>query len=83
MAREKRKPKKAIRAIGIILAVVVVFAAGFTLVSHAVYHRSDMATIVEIYFRISGTKKKFSDPEECADYMALRQNAKDDTLPAK
>ena len=64
MTEEKRKPKKGLKVVGIVLAVLLLLAAGFTIVSHAVYHRSGMATLVEIYFHISGTKKKFSDPEE-------------------
>ena len=83
MTEQKRKPKKGLKILAIVLAVLIVIFAGFTLVSHVVYHRSDMATLVELYFRVSGTKKKFADPEECADYIELRRNAGDYTLTAK
>ena len=83
MAEKKRKPKKGLKIAGIVLAVLLVLAAGFTVISHAVYHRSDMATLVEIYFRISGTRKKFSDPAECADYIELRRAAEEYELTAE
>lgn len=83
MAENKRKQKKGLKAAGIVLAVLLLLVAGFTVISHAVHHRSDMAEIVEIYFRISGTKKKFADPKECADYIELRRSAEDYTLTAR
>ena len=83
MTEKKRKPKKGLKNLSIVLAMLIVIFAGFTLVSHAVYHRSDMATLVELYFRVSGTKKKFADPEECTDYIELRRNAGEYTLTAK
>ena len=75
MKKEKKKSKKAIKVVGIILAVILVFTAGFTIVSHAVWHRSDMATIVELYFRISGTKNKFANADECQSYIEQRKTA--------
>ena len=75
MKKETKKSKKAIKVIGIILAVIIVFTAIFTIVSHAVWHRSDMATIVELYFRISGTKNKFANPDECESYIEQRRTA--------
>lgn len=83
MTEQKRKPKKGLKNLAIVLAILIVIFAGFTLVSHAVYHRSDMATLVELYFRASGTKKKFADPEECDDYIELRRNAEEYTLTTK
>ena len=79
----KKKPKKWVKIVGIVLAVLLVIAAGFTVVSHAVYHRSDMATLVEIYFRVLGTKKKFADAEECAEYIEQRRNTGEYVLTAK
>ena len=79
----KKKPNKAVKIVGIVLAVLLVIAAGFTVVSHAVYHRSDMATAAELLFRIQGTKKKFSDPQECADYIEQRRNAGEYVLTQK
>ena len=45
MTETRKKPPKAVKAVGSVLAVLLVLAAGFTVVSHAVYHRSDMATL--------------------------------------
>jgi len=84
MANSKKKgSKKAVKVICIILAIFIVLFAGFTVVSHAVYHRSDMATVVELFFRVSGTKKKFSDAEECAEYIEQRRSAEDYVLTSK
>ena len=83
MTETRKKPPKAVKAVGSVLAVLLIIAAGFTVVSHAVYHRSDMATLVEIYFRILGTKKKFADVEECAEYIEQRRNAGEYALTAK
>ena len=69
----KKKSNKAVRIVGIVLAVLLVIAAGFTAASHAVWLRSDMATAAELLFRIQGAKKKFSDPQECADYIEQRR----------
>lgn len=83
MTETRKKPPKAVKAVGSVLAVLLVLAAGFTVVSHAVYHRSDMATLAEIYFRVLGTKKKFADTEECAKYIEQRRNAGEYALTAK
>ncbi|MBR1423505.1 MAG: alpha/beta hydrolase [Ruminococcus sp.] len=80
---KKKKSGKTLRVVCIILAVLVVLVGGFTIVSHAVYHRSDMATLVEIYFRISGTKNKFADEKECAEYIEMRRNAAEYVLDVK
>lgn len=77
---KKKKLPKAAKAAGILLLVLIIIWGGFTTVSHAVYHRSDMATAVEIFFRISGMKSKFVDAEECAEYIEERRNAEEYTL---
>ena len=83
MATEKKKTsKKALRVIGIVLAVILVLFIGFSIVSHAVYHRSNMATAAELLFRIQGSKKTFSDPQTVADYIAKRAEAEDYVLDA-
>ncbi len=75
-----RTTHKAARRLGIVLLVLAVIVGGFTVVSHAVYHRSNMATLVEIYFRVTGTKTKFEDEQACADYIAERADAEEYTL---
>ena len=80
---KQEKPPKIYKVIGTILAVLLVFEAGLTVVSHAVYHRSDMATIVELYFRVIGTKDKFADADKCAEYIEERRDAEAYTLDVK
>lgn len=82
MEKNKKLPG-AVKILGIVLLVLVVVWGGFTIVSHAVYHRSNMATLVEIYFRVIGTKDTFSDDEKCAEYIEERQNADEYTLNVK
>ena len=83
MTERKKKPAKTVTAVGIVLAALIVIFAGFTIVSHAVYHRSDMATAAELLFRVQGTKKKFSNPKECAEYIEQRRSAGEYVLTAK
>jgi len=78
-----KKSHKALKVIGIILVVLIVLFASLTIVSHAVYHRSNMATLAELYLRVSGTKAKFEDPDECAAYIAKRAGAENYVLDAK
>ena len=42
---KQKKTTKPYKTIGIVLAALVLLAAGLTIVSHAVYHRSDMAPL--------------------------------------
>ena len=74
---KKKGSRRALKGICIVLAVIIVLVGGFTIVSHAVYHRSDMATLVELFFRVSGTKAKFQDAKKCAAYIEERRNAEE------
>lgn len=74
---KKQKSGKVVKVICIVLAVIVVLFGSFTIVSHAVYRRSDMATAVELLFRIQGSKKAFSDPQKVADFIEKRAEAED------
>ena len=80
---KKKTPGKAGKVICVILAVVIVLIAALTVVSHTVYHRSNMATLSEVFLRIAGTKQKFSDAEKCAAYIAERGDAEPYTLNTK
>ncbi len=82
MTAKRGNRGKTIRIMGVIVAAIVTALAIFTIISHAVYHRSDMATAVELYFRVSGTKHKFADADACADYIAKRGEAKEYALNA-
>ena len=78
-----KKSEKALKVIGIILAVLIVLFAALTIVSHAVYHRSNMATLAEFYLKVSGTKAKFENPDECAAYIEKRAGAESYVLDTK
>jgi len=70
----KRLKKKAVKVLIIIAAAWAVLFSGFTVVSHAVYHRSDMATVIEIVIRLTGTKSMFSDADVCAAFISQRES---------
>jgi len=78
-----KKSRKALKVIGIILAGLIVLFAALSIVSHAVYHRSNMATLSELYLRISGTKAKFEDADKCAAYIEKRAGAESYVLDTK
>ena len=78
-----KKSRKALKVIGIILAVLIVLFGALTVVSHAVYHRSNMATLSELYLRISGTKAKFENADKCAAYIEKRASAKSYVMDTK
>ncbi|MBQ8972377.1 MAG: alpha/beta hydrolase [Clostridia bacterium] len=82
MKAKKGGKGKLRKAVGIALCAIIAFLAIFTVVSHAVFRRSDMATAVEIYFRLSGTKHKFADPDACAAFIAQRGEAPEYSLNA-
>ena len=80
---KKKGQKKVVIVICIVLVITTVLGAGLTAVSHGVYHRSDMATLSEVFLRITGTKRKFVDAEKCAAYIEERGNAEPYTLDTK
>ena len=80
---KKKSSKKALKIIVIIVCVIAILFGGLTVVSHAVWHRSDMATLSEAVLRIAKTKSKFEDEEECAKYVELRKAAEPYTLDTK
>ncbi len=79
---KKKKPGKAAKVICIILVVIAVLLGSFAIISHAVYHRSVMATAAELLFRIQGTKKTFSNPQRTAEYIEERAEAEEYVLDA-
>jgi len=88
--KQKRMPKekksgsrKALKVICIILAILVVVFAGLDVSSRLAYHRSGIATIAEWVIRLGGSKSKFTDPDKCAEYIALRGQTEPYTLNIK
>lgn len=58
-----RRAPMAAKVAGVLAGVPAVAAAGYTLVSHAVFHRSNRSTAAEIYMRATGgSKKLLKDP---------------------
>lgn len=53
-----RTAPKIVKVIGALAGVPAVIAAGYTIVSHAVFHRSNPSTAAEIYLRATGGGKK-------------------------
>ena len=64
-----------------IISIILFLFLGLFTISHAVYHRSVMATIVEAYFKVIGTKDKFQYESDVQDYIKLKENAKKFELP--
>lgn len=56
-----RKAPKAARVIGAVMAAPAALSAGYALVSHLVFHRSNMSTATELYLRATGGKKMLKD----------------------
>ena len=53
-----RKLPKVVKVLGAVTAVPAAIAAGYTVVSHAVFHRSNTSTAAEVYLRATGGGKK-------------------------
>jgi acetyl esterase/lipase len=60
---------KALTAAGAAVAAPLVAWAGFSVVSHALYHRSNFSTASELYFRLTAGRKKLSDPLTFDNYL--------------
>lgn len=60
---------KALTIIGGAVAAPIVVWAGISAVSHGLYHRSNMSTFSEAYFRINGGRKKLADPIAFDNYL--------------
>ncbi|MDD5799893.1 MAG: alpha/beta hydrolase [Coriobacteriales bacterium] len=56
----------------------VVAALGFSAVSHGVYHRSDMATMSEMYQWLKGYRKRVDEPIAWDNYILNRASANEE-----
>lgn len=56
-------------AAGVAVAAPVAAWLGFTAVSHAVFHRSNMSTASEIYFRLTSNRTKLADSIAFDNYL--------------
>lgn len=53
-----RKAPKIVKVLGAIASVPAALAAGYTLISHALYHRSNLSTAQEVYLKATGGGKE-------------------------
>ena len=60
---------KAFTAAGIAIAAPLAAWAGFSAVSHGIYHRSNMSTASEIYFLLTSNRRKLADPIAFDNYL--------------
>lgn len=63
------KHKALTAAAGFAIAAPLAAWVGFSAVSHAGYHRSNMSTASEVYFRATGSRKKLADPIAFDNYL--------------
>ena len=60
---------KALSAVGVTIATPLAAWAGFSAVSHGLFHRSNLSTFSEAYFRLTGNRKKLADPITFDNYV--------------
>lgn len=80
-----RKAPKAARVLGAAVGIPAVLAAGYTLVSHLVYHRSNLSTASELYLKATGGGKRFLKDMILLDNTILQSAESNDrryTIPS-
>lgn len=66
------------KAAAIAVGVPLALFGGFTIISHAVWHRSKMGTVNEILNRIYSSKEKYSDSIQFDNYLHERAELNED-----
>ncbi len=66
---------KAIAVAGVAVAAPLVAWAGFSAVSHGLWHRSNMSTASEIYFRLTSNRQKLADPIAFDNYLLAQASS--------
>ena len=64
--------KALVTAGSVAAAVPLVAWAGFGALSHIVYHRSNFSTASEMYFRLTGNRKRLADPITFDNFLLKR-----------
>ena len=85
MATKSKTPlRRALKVAGVAACVPVGLFAGFTAVSHGVFHRSNMGTASEMYYWLKGTRKRMNEPVTWDNYIleSARANAERYSMPA-
>jgi acetyl esterase/lipase len=81
----RKVPRIARTAVASAVGVPALAAAAYTLVSHAVYHRSNVATAAELYLRVTGGGKKMLKDMVLLDNTILQRAEDNDrryTIPS-
>ncbi len=71
---------KALSIVGGTIAAPIVAWGGFSAVSHGLFHRSNMSTFSEAYFRLSGSRKKLADPLAFDNYLLEQARANEQSV---
>lgn len=71
---------KALVVAGIAVAAPLAAWAGFSIVSHAVFRRSNLSTASAITFRASNNRRKLSDPITFDNYVLAQAEANEKTV---
>ena len=80
-----RKAPKIVKVLGTVTGVPAAAALGYTLVSHLVFHRSNLSTASEVYFRATGGGKKLLKDMVLLDNTILESAESNDrryTIPS-
>lgn len=67
-------------AAGVAVAAPVAAWVGFSAISHAVFHRSNLSTASEIYFKLTSNRKKLVDPIAFDNYLLEQATANEKTV---
>lgn len=75
MAAKHNDLERLVKIACVATGVPLAAAAGFTAVSHAVFHRSNMGTASEIYHWLKGTRKRMNEPITWDNYILASADA--------
>ena len=80
-----RKAPTAAKVVGMVTGIPALAAAGYSFISHAIYHRTNLATTTELYLRTTGGGKKLLHDMVLLDNTILESAEKNDrryTIPS-
>lgn len=72
--------RTALTIAGVTVAAPIATWLAFSAVSHGVFHRSNMSTASEIYFRLTSNRKKLADPVAFDNYVLEQAVANEQTV---
>ena len=80
-----RKAPKAVKVLGALTGVPALLSAGYTLISHGIFHRSNISTAAEVYLRATGGGKRLLKDMVLLDNTILQSAETNDsryTIPS-